>query len=103
MKEDTNTQPDYEEILSYAKKVRMAYPSISDEDLQNALSARFIGGKDALPLATVGIVCNPLADYLSMLSIVFNSLRKVITQDKNKLLLIQDRINQAVAQLSVVH
>jgi hypothetical protein len=93
---------DYEETLAYAKQLRKAYPSISADDMKKALSAKFVGGKDVLSLATVGYVCNPLADYLALLSIVFNSLRKVVTQDKEKLVKIQENIDRAVFELTLI-
>lgn len=93
---------DNEETLAYAKQLKDTYPSISTDDLKKALSAKFIGGKDVLPLATAGIVCNPISDYRALLSIVFNSLRKVISQDKEKLVQIQENIDRAVKELTII-
>jgi hypothetical protein len=93
---------DYEETLAYAKQLKETYPSISTDDLKKALSAKFIGGKDVLSLATVGCVCNPISDYIALLSIVFNSLRKVITQDKEKMVQIQENIDRAVIELNII-
>ncbi len=95
-------QPNYEDILSYAKHVKDTYPSISDEDLQKALAAHFMGGNDTLPASSAGCVADPIGDYIAMLSIVFNSLRKVITQDKGKLIEVQEKIDRTVAALSIV-
>lgn len=91
-----------EEMLSYAKEIKAAYPTIADEDLKKALSVKYIGGKDALPGASAGCCADPLGDYVALLSIVFNSIRKVITQDKQKLIEIQTKIDQVVHQLSCV-
>ena len=46
---------DYKEILSYATRLKETYPSISKEGVKEALSAKFIGGKDVLQLATAGV------------------------------------------------
>jgi hypothetical protein len=89
----------YEEMIAYGKNLIAAYPSTSAEDMKKALETKFVGGKDVLPLATVGCVCNPIEDYLAILSIVWNSLRKVITQDKAKLVPVQEQIDRAVACL----
>ena len=40
--------------------------------------------------------------HLALLSIVYNSLQKVITQDKDKLIDIQEKINRAVENLSSI-
>ena len=92
----------YEEILAYARAVKEHYPEIEEEDLKKALEARFVGGKDVLEFASHGIISNPQGDYLAILSIIYNSLRKVVTQDKQKLLDIQDKINRAAAELFIV-
>ncbi|MEY4245619.1 MAG: hypothetical protein RLZZ245_3204 [Verrucomicrobiota bacterium] len=93
---------DYEDILIYAKKVKDTYPMISSEDLQKALAAHFIGGKDTLSASSAGCVADPIGDYIAMLSIVFNSVRKVITQDKDKLIKLQEKIDQAVHELNLI-
>ena len=92
----------YEDILNYGRKLKEAYPDISNEDLKKSLLAHFIGGKDILQFATQGMIATPIVNYLALLSIVYNSLRKVITQDKTKLLDIQEKINRAVEFLSSI-
>ena len=92
----------YKEILAYAKELKETYPSISEGDMKKALSAKFIGGKDVLPLATTGCICNPISDCIAMLSIGFNSLRKVVTQDKDKLIKLQENIDRAVIELITI-
>ena len=91
-----------EEILSYAKEIKTAYPTITIDDLKKALAVKYIGGRDALPGASAGICADPLGDYVALLSIAFNSLWKVVTQDKKKLLDIQTKIDQAVQKLMSV-
>lgn len=93
---------DYEETLAYAKQLKETYPAISTDDMKKALSAKLIGGKDVLSLATVGCVCNPISDFIALLAIVFNSLRKVVTQDKEKLVKIQENIDRAVIELASI-
>ena len=93
---------EYEEVLAYARAVKERYPEIEVDDLKKALEARFVGGKDVLQFAANGIIANPQGDYLAILSIIYNSLRKVITQDKKKLLEIQDKINRALAELFII-
>lgn len=74
----------YDDILAYWKTATAAYPSISAEDLKKTLLTQFVGGKDVLTTATTGCACDPIADFLTILSIVFNSLHKVVTQDKGR-------------------
>jgi hypothetical protein len=93
---------DYEETLAYAKQLKETYPSISADDMTKALSAKFIGGKDVLSLATAGCVCNPISDFIALLSIAFNSLLKVVTKDKENLFQIQENIDRAVIELTVI-
>lgn len=93
---------DYEEILAYAKQLKETYPSISTDDMKKALSVCFIGGKDVLTIAKAGCISSPISDYIALLSIVFNSLRKVITQDKEKLLRIQENIDKAVVGFTTI-
>ena len=92
----------YEDILNYGRKLKETYPDISNEDLKKSLLAYFVGGKDILKIATPGLVANPIAGHLALLSIVYNSLQKVITQDKEKLIDIQEKINRAVENLSSI-
>ncbi|MGQ9661748.1 MAG: hypothetical protein ACUVWX_05325 [Kiritimatiellia bacterium] len=84
---------------SNSKKLTL---SISADEMKKALSAKFIGGKDVLSLATEGLVCNSIGNFLALLSIVFNSLRKVVTQDKKKLVRIQENIDRAVFELTSI-
>ena len=92
----------YQEVLVYAKKVKGRYPEIKADEMRKALEAKFVGGKDVLQLATVGCICNPFSDYLALLSIVFNSLYKVFTQDKEKLVQLQENIDKAITELVII-
>ena len=93
---------DYNDILKYAKKLKEAYPEISNEDLKKALEAFFIGGRDIFHFSNIGIVKLPLFDTIAILSIVYNSLKKIITQDKKNLSKIQDDINRAIEFLRTI-
>ena len=92
----------YQEVLVYAKNVKERYPEIKADEMKKALEAKFVGGKDVLQLATVGCICNPISDYRALLSIVFNSLHKVFTQDKQKLVQLQENIDRAISELLIV-
>jgi len=92
----------YETILSYAERIKKTHPEISDNDLKKAITAYFIGGKDVFQFSKMGAVNIPFIDTIAIISIVYNSLKKVITQDKAKLNKIQDDINRAVEYLSSI-
>ena len=92
----------YENIIAYAEKIIKAYPDISNEDLKKAITAYFVGGRDIFQFSNMGIVKLPFIDTIAILSIVYNSLKKVITQDKTKLIKIQDDINRAIEYFSSI-
>jgi len=93
-------QATYENILAYGKKLKETYPDISNEDLKKALLTYFVGGKDILKFSNLGAIARlPLLDYIAILTILYNSLRKIITQDKTKLNDIQEDINRAIDYL----
>ena len=90
----------YDNILNYAGKIKEAYPNITNDDLKKALEAYFIGGKDIFNFSNKGAVINPLVGYISIFSILYNSIKKVITQDRTKLNKIQDDIDRAIEHLT---
>jgi hypothetical protein len=100
---NTMNQSTYEDVVSYGIKLKESHQGISADDLKTALLAKFVGGKDFLPLSTSGCVCNPFGDCVAILWIVCNSLRKMFVQDKAKLLAVQEQIDRAVSFLVAIH
>ena len=91
----------YEEILDYGKKLKVTYPALSPEDMKKVLLTHFVDGEDILQKATTGSGCiAPPNYYFILLLIVFNSLRKLFTQDKKKLIELQEEIDRAVKELN---
>lgn len=90
------------DMVAYGLAVRKAYPSITQEQLRSALEARFIGGKDVLSLCQVGFICNPFFDFLALLTIVVNSVRKMFIQKPETFQKVQEQINAAVADLMML-
>lgn len=92
-------QPDYPQILEYAANLKEDHPTISTSELKKSLLAQFACDKKTQSLNAVGCVADPLGDQLNLLAIIIHSLRKIITQDRVKLMSIQDKIDKAIQEL----
>ena len=90
------------DMIAYGLTLQKAYPKITEDQLKAALEARFIGGKDVLSLCQVGCVCNPLVDFVALLTIVVNSVRKMFIQKTETFQKVQNQINVAVAYLMTI-
>ena len=100
---DNNQTPTYEyendEIRAFAIQLKKNHPSITEAEMRKALSEKFIGKNNNITSLSTGFIANPISDAVATLSVVWNSLRKLVTQDKKKLLVIQKKIDHAVAEL----
>lgn len=69
-----------DEVLAYARSVKAVRPSITAEELEATLRARFIDGKDPLATGALGAVANPM-DWLLGLSVIFAGIAKLLGKD----------------------
>jgi hypothetical protein len=90
-------QPTYQQIMEIATQLKNNQPMISN----HALLTQFVRDKVALQYLGAGIIANPISDHWNLLQIIFHSLRKLITQDRAKLMAIQDKIDKAILELTI--
>ena len=91
-----------EQIIKYGKLIKEAYPDIDNENLRKALEAKFIYGKDILPLMTAGCVATPLADFITIISIILNGVRLLFTKDSEERERIKKLIDSAIRNILIV-
>lgn len=76
----------HEEILAYAESIKEAYPEIKPEEMEKALEIEYIGGKDAFSFATTGVIRLPYQGFVSLVTVVYDSIHKIFeTNPKEKL------------------
>ena len=90
----------YNTMFSYAKKLKKKYPNISNKDLEKALTIKFIAKKDIA--LTMGILPMPHKMLMNTISLIYSSINKLITQDKQQLCSIQDDINKVITKINVL-
>lgn len=94
---------EYSDILASAEVLLKNNPSITADEMKYHLSEIFIKRKGDASLGANGCCSNPINDYKSILSLVVNLIRKITLTDKRKLKRIQDKIDQALLQLSIIN
>ncbi len=87
--------------MEIATQLKNNQPMISNQELKHALLTQFVRDKVALQYLGAGIIANPISDHWNLLQIIFHSLRKLITQDRAKLMAIQDKIDKAILELTI--
>ena len=95
-------QPNYQQIFEFATQLKTNEATLTDQELRDKLLAQFVPNKDSLQNFKAGLVADPIGDHINLLRLIFHSLRKIFTQDRAKLMAIQDKIDRAIAELSTV-
>lgn len=67
-----------------------------------AKSKRKEESHNALSCSCAGFYVNPLRSQIAILSIIINSTKKIVVQNRKKLVAIQEKIDLAVSELSIV-